>query len=359
MLHPYRGLPNHQYWRHAVERQDDWLAVDPIVETDKTLKLYTDTKVATAGSCFAQHIARSLLKQGFHYLLAETPPAGQENNPIYQEFSAAYGNVYTVAQLHQLMQRAYGIFRPDVACWQNSEGRFVDPFRPSIREGGFETAEEFLADQNSHLKAVRRVFEECDVFIFTLGLTEGWYAKTDGAAIPIVPAAVGCEHYGHWYEFRNARVSEMTASLSLFLKDLRLVNPNVKVILTVSPVSLIATYIQQNVVLSNTYSKAALRVVAEEIVQSHPYVSYFPSYEIISSHPSKSMFFAEDFRSVRPEGVEHVMRIFAQHHLSKEERHQVDVNPARAVYSTSAVGELQQEYKSAVEVICDEERLVS
>ncbi|MET3649994.1 GSCFA domain-containing protein [Phyllobacterium ifriqiyense] len=359
MTHPYRDLPDHQYWRRTVQKKDGWLSVDPVVETDETLKLYPDTKVATAGSCFAQHIARSLIKQGFHYLLAEPAPLGQENNPMYQEFSAAYGNVYTVTQLHQLMLRAYGLFHPDVDCWRNAKGRLVDPFRPGIREDGFETYEEFLADQNSHLKAVRRVFEECDVFIFTLGLTEGWYSKTDGAATPVVPGAVDCEDLGHLYEFRNARVSEMTDELSVFLKNLRLINPRVRVMLTVSPVSLIATYARQNVVLSNTYSKSALRVVAEETVQTHPFVSYFPSYEIISSHPSKSMFFEDDFRSVRPEGVEHVMRIFAKHHLDSGKKREDTATKPEEVYQSPEVAALQKEYASAAAVICDEERLIN
>lgn len=357
MLHPYRGLPDYQYWRRTVDLQN-WLDVDPVSAHAKTLKLYPATKVATAGSCFAQHIARSLIDQGYHYLKTETAPLGDEQNPMYLQFSAAYGNVYTVTQLYQLMRRAFGLFQPDVNAWVNSNGRFVDPFRPGIREEGFATVDELLEVQKSHLQAVRRVFEECDVFIFTLGLTEGWLAKSDGAAIPVVPAAVDCGAFGELYEFRNARVTQMTSTMTNFLSDLRLINPSVDVILTVSPVSLIATYENQNVLLSNSYSKSALRVVAEELVQDHPYVSYFPSYEIISSHPSKGQFFESDFRSVRPEGVAHVMRIFAKHHLSQETGDCLPTNPTSMHVDDQNIESVRKEYAAVSGVICDEERLV-
>ena len=39
-------------------------------------------------------------------------------------------------------------------------------------------------------------------------------------------------------------------------------------------------------------------------------VSYFPSYEIISSFPFKGRFFESNLRSVRQEGVDHVMENF-------------------------------------------------
>lgn len=357
MLHPYRGLPDYQYWRRTVESQD-WLEIDPVTENENSLKLYPTTKVATAGSCFAQRIARSLMDQGYYYLKTETPPAGDEQNPMYGQFSAAYGNVYTVTQLYQLMRRAFGLFRPTVNYWTNSAGRFVDPFRPRICEEGFETVDELLALQESHLKAVRRVFEESEVFIFTLGLTEGWVAKADGAAIPVVPGAVDCPDSGDLYEFRNARVSEMVETMTNFLRDLRLVNPTVAVILTVSPVAMIATYENQNIILANTYSKASLRVVAEEMRQSHSFVSYFPGFEIVNSHASKGQFYEDDFRLVRPEGVAHVMEIFARHYLSQEKKHPVKKRKP-IVIDKDQIERTRAEYEKVSGVICDEERLVS
>lgn len=43
-------------------------------------------------------------------------------------------------------------------------------------------------------------------------------------------------------------------------------------------------------------------------------VDYFPSFEIISSHPAPKSFFEENLRSVAPEGVARVMRLFLTSH---------------------------------------------
>ena len=64
----------------------------------------------------------------------------------------------------------------------------------------------------------------------------------------------------------NARVGDVRDDMLTFLERLFAVNPAARVILTVSPVPLIATYADRHVLVSNTYSKAALRAAAEEIV---------------------------------------------------------------------------------------------
>jgi hypothetical protein len=69
---PYSKLPDVSFWRRAVANvlpQE----VDPVSEVSFTI--HPNTEIATAGSCFAQHIARRLCKQGFRYFVAESGPA--------------------------------------------------------------------------------------------------------------------------------------------------------------------------------------------------------------------------------------------------------------------------------------------
>lgn len=67
----------------------------------------------------------------------------------------------------------------------------MDPLRPQIRLAGFGSVEEPLTDRKVHLAAVRRMFEECDVFIFTLGLTEAWRSTTNNAVFSLAARANG------------------------------------------------------------------------------------------------------------------------------------------------------------------------
>ncbi len=55
---PYSGLPAFCFWRRGVA-EPVWHQVDPVVQTK--FKLSPSDRIATAGSCFAQHIARTLV----------------------------------------------------------------------------------------------------------------------------------------------------------------------------------------------------------------------------------------------------------------------------------------------------------
>lgn len=311
--HPYVGLPDYAYWKQAV-------AQVPIGKFDPVLnvpfKVSRSDKVATAGSCFAQHISKRIRSSGFQFFVAEACESGKEegaDNRGFYDFSARYGNIYTARQLIQLFDRAFGYFRPVDVYWRFGEDRFCDPFRPRIEPDGFSAIQSLLDDRDRHFTAVRDMFSRLDVFVFTLGLTECWVSRLDGAAYPIAPGVAGGEHDPSKYEFVNFGVDEVVPDLRLFIHKLRLVNPRAKVILTVSPVPLAATYEPRNVLVSTTYSKSVLRVAAEVTAQNHHDVYYFPSYEIITGNYNRGRYYGADLRAITQEGVDHVMSVFMKH----------------------------------------------
>jgi hypothetical protein len=354
MTNPVSALPNTSFWRRSVSGlgPED---VDPVTEVP--FRITRSDRVATAGSCFAQHISRTLVAEGFSYLVTEpkpmTPVAADEG---YGVFPARFANLYTVRQLLQLFHRAYGLFEPRDEGWQRHDGRWIDPFRPRVQADGFATAADVALDRESHLGAVRRMFEECDIFVFTLGLTEAWVSTHDGAVFPLAPGVLSTVGEPGDYAFRNSEVSEMTADLITFVDSLRRVNPGVRIILTVSPVPLIATFEPRHVLVSTTYSKAALRVVADAVSRARPNVAYFPSYEIITGPQAGARYYEPDLREVRPEGVAHVMSIFRRHFLADEV---ADTSPpAVRTAPTPQVADWLKERMLHLEgIICDEEEL--
>jgi hypothetical protein len=253
--------------------------------------------------------------------------------------------------------RAYGLYAPKHKFWVRDDGRLMDPFRPRIQSSGFATRDHLMIDQASHLEAVRRVFEESDVFIFTLGLTEAWVADADGAVVPLAPGTVSSVNQDASYSFRNFSVFEMVEDLSQFVKNLRKVNSGCSVILTVSPVALVATYEDEHVLVANTYSKSALRVVAEIVASKFAAVSYFPAYEMITGPQARAQFFADDLREVRPEGVAYVMSVFGKHYLRNTslESEATSVASPDTDESLPASAEFYAEIEG---VICDEEQIV-
>src|SRR5262249_18603280 len=91
---------------------------------------------------------------------------------------------------------------------------------------------------------------------------------------------------------------------------LKILNPGLRIILTVSPVPLVATYTEHNVLLASSYSKAVLRAACGEVEGRHAHVHYFPSFEIISHPASFGQYLDTDLRAVTERGISHVMACF-------------------------------------------------
>lgn len=316
MSNPYSNIPDYAFWRRAVaacDRQD----LDPVVSPK--FKIRRDERVSTAGSCFAQHISTRLKIKGFNYFVPEdglelSPDVRKELN--YGVFSSRYGNIYTTRQLLQLLQECYGERVPEEAAWRRpKDGTWVDPLRPQIMPYGYKEERGVAEARASHLMNVRRVFEESDVFIFTLGLTEAWRSKADGTVFPTAPGVAGGTFDSEVHEFVNFSVNDVANDLGEFLSRLKLINPEVKVLLTVSPVPLIATYEATHVLCATTYSKSVLRVAAEMVSQNRSWVDYYPSYEIITGSYTRSTYYEPDYRQVNARGVDHAMRCFEKNYI--------------------------------------------
>lgn len=345
--HPYISRPEYCFWRRSIAGVPA-AEVDPVVRAP--FRVTRADRVATAGSCFAQHIARHIGKAGFNYFVTETPHplvAGFAGDHNYGVFSARYGNIYTSRQLLQTFRRAYGLFTPSDDAWPAGDGRVIDPFRPTIQPGGFACLAEFHADRRQHLAAVRRMVEELDVLVFTLGLTETWYCKQDGVVYPVCPGVSGGVFDAAAHGFMNMRVSEVMQDLNETIALVRGHNAAARFILTVSPVPLIATMEDRSVLTSTTYSKSALRAAAEEVAAAHDGVAYFPSYEVITGAYTRGAYFTEGLRDVTEAGVAHVMRLFLRHYADLGD---AAAPPAPAAQPPDGVSALE----AAVAVLCDE-----
>ena len=314
MAHPYKTQAAEAYWDKSVSGRH------PFELTNVYTKKFDikNAAIASAGSCFAQHVGRYIKKAGYNFIDFEKAPAFLPQK-LHQAFgcgmySARYGNVYTARQLVQLFQRAFGEFIPQEEYWTCKNG-FVDPFRPSLEPQPYGTVDEVLESKQYHLERVKKVFTTCTVFIFTLGLTEAWEDRRDGAIYPVVPgtSAGGCFDEAI-HQFHNFTYPEVWADLEHFYALLRQVNPSCKIILTVSPVSLMATATKSHVITSTIYSKSVLRAAADDFSSAHDDVDYFPSFDIITSPATRGYYYLPDGRSISSVGVDNVMHHFFTAH---------------------------------------------
>ena len=311
-LHPYRGLPDYCFFRSVAQsdhRDLEWMPAPKF-------RIRPQDRIVTAGSCFARNLAARLAATGLNHYIAEPAPWFFEPEEAavdgYGEYSCRYGNVYTVRQLRELVEQAFGLRAPilDLAC---DGGTWFDLLRPGISSSGFESERHAIRDREWHLSRVKLALETAEVFVFTLGLTEAWIHARSGHVYPSCPGTARGTWDPELHVFKNFSHAEVLEDLDWVCRFLAKVNARIRILLTVSPVALVASHNPvANVIASSTYSKSVLRSAAGEIAMSLPAVDYFPSYEMIAAPQSFGQFLADDLRDAASRGVDFVMEVFGR-----------------------------------------------
>jgi len=309
-MNPYNNLPSKAFWKLAVANRSMF---DISELWDPKFHIKPHQKVATFGSCFAQHIGKALKHRGFNWLITETAPE-EASDTLHEKynygiFTARTGNIYTTSLLKQWTQWALGKKEIPEEVWEKN-GRYYDPFRPRVEPQGFASLEELRGSQQQTLKAFRSSIEESDYFVFTLGLTESWFNSRYGYEYPMCPGVIAGSFDENLHQFVNQQFSKVLADLAEAMRLMVQVNSKLRFILTVSPVPLTATKSGKHVAVATMASKSVLRAVADQLMTNRGNVDYFPSYEIINSPIFKGAFFEPNQRNVNPHGVNFVMDNF-------------------------------------------------
>jgi len=317
MTSPYVGLDARAFWRSA--------ASDPARDLyRKKFDIHPRNSLMTAGSCFAQHIARTLRHRGYNVLDAEpvppTLPEASASKFGYNLYSARYGNIYTARQLLQLLREALGRFEPQNWIWQKGD-RYFDALRPNIEPNGLASEEEVIAHRKAHLEAVRSLLKKVDVFIFTFGLTEAWREKESGTVYPTAPETIAGTFDPEKFEFVNFNFNEIYNDFLLVRKIVQWRRPRAKFVITVSPVPLTATASDDHVLAATMYSKSVLRAVAGQLSKTFDDVDYFPSYELIAGHTTRATYYENNLRAVTADGVAAAMSAFVSQHVAEGSQH--------------------------------------
>ena len=158
-------------------------------------------------------------------------------------------------------------------------------------------ADKFRVEVNPRTSFVPRVA------VFTLGTNRVYVLKETGKVVDNCqrrPQNLFCE--------RQLAVEECAESLSESVKILCRRNPNVRIIVTVSPIRY-AKYGYHG----SQLSKATLLLAADRLVQIYPEtVTYFPAYELINDELRDYRFYREDMLHPTDQAVEYIWQRFAE-----------------------------------------------
>ena len=318
---PYKNLPNKSFWKSGVVDENP-LNIQSLYK--KKFNISENTRIAAAGSCFAQHICKYLKLNGFNVIDNEIAPQGFPDSLMsaygFNMFSSRFGNIYSVKQLLQLAKETCGLFIPKDYIWMK-DNKFYDAFRPSIEPGGFDSEDDVHRHRDFHISNVKKMFQDMDVFIFTMGLTQTWADKFNNQVYPSAPGTIAGRFNPSQFELLNSEYDEILNDFNEFIEVLGLIrnkSSNCKIIITVSPVPLTATGLDEHILLSSVYSKSVLRAVAGKLSQNIN-IDYFPSYELVTNPRLNDSPFEDNLRTVKLSTVENVMKHFFKEHKPNQE----------------------------------------
>lgn len=243
--------------------------------------------ITTFGSCFAVHIRKYLKNLGYTIHEPKT-----RYLPIIH-VSEGLNNTFSLLEQFQWAWENKSI---DNELWIDADKKA------------------FSVTEESRLET-KEILDKTDVFILTLGLSEVWYNKHTNAifwrGVPINkfdPSQHG---------FRLSTVKENTDNLFYIYKMIRKYRPNSKIIFTLSPVPLIATFRPIPCTSASSVSKAILRVALDTLCsyakeESPGHVFYWPSYEIIKEYKN---LYELDNRHIDMAAVETILSVFKDCYL--------------------------------------------
>lgn len=189
----------------------------------------------------------------------------------------------------------------NAGLWHSWEhhGHFSRPERAEALEG-INTA---LKTAAAHLKKTNRL-------LLTLGTADVFTLRSTGEVVANnhkMPAALFAQ--------RRLSVTETAEGIIEVLEKIKLQNPDVQVILTVSPVRHI-----RNGLVENQRSKATLLLACEQICAALPWSFYFPAYELLLDDLRDYRFYADDMLHPSEVAADYIWQFFGDTFFSEETR---------------------------------------
>lgn len=244
-----------------------------------------DTTIIAFGSCFANNISTYLNNLGF--------------NVATKRDETAY-----VSRLGDGIVNTFAIKQQFDWAWKN-----ITP--KSDLWHGYK-AKEFGYDEAVRLKT-KELFDSADVFIITLGLSEIWYDEPTGEVFWRAVPADKFDPSRH--KFRLAEYEESLENLRGIYDMIREHRPEARIVFTVSPIALAATFRPVSCITANAVSKAILRAAVDRLFRekspTDDQLFYFPSYEIVLECFRHQ--FGGDRRHVHPHVLDLNMKAFERY----------------------------------------------
>ena len=250
------------------------------------------SKVVSLGSCFAQTIGSKMKAAKFDVLV----------NP--------FGTLFHPLNLADLLKQAISAAQMDPDGVVEREGVFVHYGAHSDVKGGTRT--ELEENYTCQMLALHHSLKEATHLVLTLGTAWIYQHKEFGRVANCHKQAAAL------FEKKISSLDELALELESGLEMLLLHNPNLKIILTLSPVRHTKEGVSEN-----QLSKSLLRVLCAQLEQHNEAVTYYPAYEIMIDELRDYRFYKSDLVHPSEEAENYIWEKWQQFSFSQETRQKV------------------------------------
>jgi len=214
-------------------------------------KFSLQSRILTAGSCFAEVMGNKMAAYKVPSLI----------NP--------FGTIFNPLSLFKLLAAALHPQQPFTGeLLQRDKLWFVYDLHSSFAAP---TKEQLLSKIQETLEATHAFLKEANCLILTFGTAVGYVHKASNTLV------ANCHKVPQQqFEKKLISITDLLATFGSFYANLQKLNPNVTILVTVSPVRHLKETLE-----FNSVSKALLRVACHEIATQYPEVHYFPAYELM------------------------------------------------------------------------------
>lgn len=313
-------------------------------QANASFKIGHEETIFCIGSCFAREIGEALRRLDFKVLstFQNLPQSVHRKKSDVSMF-----NKYNVSSIYNEL---YWAFNPqeyshDKILIESSDNRLQDyQLTGSVYADEPQFAKQFREAFNLAFQAVK----QADIIIITLGLSEVWFDCQTQLYLNAAPSKNLLKYYPERFElhvFDYEKTSQVLEDIYTLLKTH--LNPSFRLLITVSPIPLHATFREQDVLVANAYSKAVLRAAVEKFVSNKDNVNYFPSYEFVTLSNPTLLWRSDDFRHVDRAVIDYIMgNVMAQFTIASPTLAQANaLAKATALYQ----GDFLKEAKAVLE----------
>lgn len=270
-----------------------------------SFRLDTTKPVFTIGSCFAREIEEVLLRRSVPLPLRRFSVSKEE----WPYLASGLLNEYHPGTMNQRIEAAYSPRAWPEETAEPAEGGFLDLL---MSQGG-PVARGRLLERRDEIDGIYTHLPTSDAVVITLGFVEAWFDSLTGCWLNRMPSPRSLKTGKGRFRFVRFEYDEACSLMERAIARIVDHRPDVKILLSVSPVPLQSTFSGDDCVVANSHSKAVLRLCATRLTRRFRQVDYFPSFEMVTSSGPRAL--KIDLVHVKPEFIERVMDVMFKHYV--------------------------------------------